>query len=420
MAGPPGPPPLKDLPAPHHSHARGGTLQAGPRRGPSGGPFQFRRPPLRILVWTAGALVLVVVLALLWRISDARATSSTTAARSGPITGTPDANLSEAWSAVGDPVPPQVVQDGRVIVGSRHGISALDPATGREVWHYTRSNARMCGLTATDGVIVAVYAKGASLCDQAVALRADTGVRAWNRNVDFRPDARLISTTGSVLAVAPTGVVDLDPNGDNIRWRYHAPAGCRLADVRAGSAGMALLQRCASASAPQLRLLDGITGRPVWTRDVPEPQGGAVRLAGADAVVSVVAGDELLVLAAGDGAPLDSSVLPGDPDAGIAAETEVAGVVLVWTHGTVLAVDHTSGRVTWSRPALGLPGVQLGSGASAGAVLVPEEGAFVARDAVTGAETGRSAVPDLASGGTTAGVGPTVVYRLPDRVLGYR
>jgi outer membrane protein assembly factor BamB len=380
---------------------------------------RHRRPPLRVLVWTAGAVVLVAVLALLWQMSDARATSSTTAARPVPATGTPAPELSEAWSAGGDPLPEQVVQDGRVIVGSRHGITAVDPATGREAWHYTRSNARMCGMTATDDVVVAVYAKGASLCDQAVALHADTGVRAWNRNVDFRPDVRLLSTAGSVLAVAPTGVVDLDPHGDNIRWRYGAPDGCRLADVRAGTAGMALLQRCPGAASLQLRLLDGITGSPRWTRDLPAADGAEVRVAGADAVVSVVSGDKLLVLATGDGAQLDSAVLTGDRDTGPPGETEVAGVVLVWTHGSVFALDHTTGTVTWSRPALGLPGERLGT-APAGTVLVPEDGAFVARDVTTGIETGRSRVRTPAPGGTTAAVGATVVYRLADRVIGYR
>jgi outer membrane protein assembly factor BamB len=182
---------------------------------------------------------------------------------------------------------------------------------------------------------------------------------------------------------------------------------------------MALLQRCTGASNLQLRLLDGITGSPLWTRDVPAPQGTDVSVAGADAVVSVVSGDELLVLAPGNGAQLDSELLPGDRDAGTPAETEVNGVVLVWTHGTVLALDHATGRTTWSRLALGLPGVQLGTAAPS-SVLVPEDGAFVSRDVATGAETGRSAVRGLPAGGSAAAVGPTVVYRVGHRVFGYR
>ena len=135
-------------------------------------------------VWTAATLALVVVAALLWRGSDAAATESTTAAPAGVPTGTPAGAVSEAWSADGDPLPESVVESGRVLVGSAHGVRALDPATGEEAWHYTRANARLCGLTATNGVAVAVF-RTADRCDEAVALDAGTGVRAWTRNVEL-------------------------------------------------------------------------------------------------------------------------------------------------------------------------------------------------------------------------------------------
>src|SRR3712207_8410527 len=56
-------------------------------------------------------------------------------------------------------------------------------------------------------------------CDEAAALSVDTGVRAWTRNLDLRPDAVLTSTDGIVLATSPTGVLTLDPVGDSIRDR---------------------------------------------------------------------------------------------------------------------------------------------------------------------------------------------------------
>lgn len=374
------------------------------------------RPPLRAWLWTAGAVVLVVVLALLWRTSDARATSSTTATAPAPVTGSPGGSLTQAWSATGSQVPEQLVQGGRVIVGSRHGMTALDPATGREVWHYTRSNARMCGLTATDGVAVAVFSEG-GLCSQAVALHADTGLRAWNRNVDFLPSVRLLSTAGHVLAVAPTGVVDLDPLGDNIRWRYHAPRGCRLVDARPGSTGTALLQTCPG-SPTRLLLLDGITGQQHWAHDVAAA-GTGTRLAGADSVVTAVIGDELRVLSASDGTQLQAIPLPASGAAAAPSELAAGGPVVVWARGTAFFLDRTTGAVRWQGPALGLPGVQLSGRAPAG-VVVPEDGAFVVRNPDTGAETARSTVSGVPSGGMVAVYGPTVVYRLPDRVLAYR
>ena len=44
-----------------------------------------RRPPLRVWIWTAATVALVVVAALLWRGSDAAATESTTAAPAGVL-----------------------------------------------------------------------------------------------------------------------------------------------------------------------------------------------------------------------------------------------------------------------------------------------------------------------------------------------
>src|SRR3954468_12624186 len=191
------------------------------------------------------------------RRSNAPATESTTAAPADVPSGAPAGAVSEAWSADGDPLPGTVVQDGRVLVGSVHGVRALDPVTGEEAWHYTRANARMCGLTVTDGVAVAGFAT-ADRCDEAVALDAGTGVRTWTRSVSLAGDAALDSTAGIVLARNPTGLLTLDPTGDSIRWRYAAPEGCRLIGADAGSTGVAVVQRCGADL--RVRLLHGFAG----------------------------------------------------------------------------------------------------------------------------------------------------------------
>jgi outer membrane protein assembly factor BamB len=151
------------------------------------------------------------------------------------------------------------------------------------------------------------------------------------------------------------------------------------------------------------------------------PDGADVRVAGSDALVTLVVGDRLLVLAPADGAQEQAVDLPSG-DAGTPAEIAVGGAVLVWSHGTVLSLDRSTGEVRWQGPALGLPGVQLGARAqSVGSeVTVPEDGAFVVRNTGTGQESARSTVSDLPSGGLTEVLGGTVVYRLPARVIGYR
>ena len=377
---------------------------------------QLVRPPLRVLVWVAATLALIVVAALLWRGSDAAATESTTAAPAGVPSGTPAGAVSERWSADGDLPAGTVVQGGRVLVGSAHGVRALDPITGEEAWHYTRSNARMCGLTVTNGVAVAVFAT-ADRCDEAVALHADTGVRAWTRSLLLRADATLISTDRIVVAAGPTGLVTLDPTGDNIRWRYAAPPRCRLLQTTAGSAGVAVLQSCAHAPVAQLRLFDGFSGTPHWTHDVPVA--AKPRLLGAGALPTLLADGEVQVLAAADGAVLAHLPVPPGADVQVGA---AGALTLVRIDGQLTALDATSGAAAWSAPAHGLPTtVPAGtSSGDAGALLVPDGDAFVRRDPATGTELGRSTAPEVADGGTATQVGPVIVLRLPDRVLAYR
>ncbi len=366
-------------------------------------------------VWTAATLALVVVAALLWRGSDAAATDSRTAAPAGVPEGTPAAAVSEVWSEDADPLPADVVESGRVIVGSARGVHALDPESGDEVWHYTRSNARLCGLTAVNGVVVAVF-RTANRCDEALALHAGTGVRAWTRNVNFRADVVLTSTDRIVLASSPTGVATLDPTGNTLRWRYAPPEGCLIEDAAAGSAGVAVLQTCDGSDAPQLRLLDGFEGSAHWQRDVPAPQGTDIRLLGADQVLGVAVGDELRAVAGEDGALLRRLPLSGSEPRQLAA----GGVVLVWDDGTLTALDPAGATELWRTPARGLPSAPVAVEPSPTPLLVPEDDGFVQRDPLSGAQLGVSAAADLPEGGTASSVDPVVVYRLPDRVLAYR
>lgn len=381
-------------------------------------------PPLRVWVWTAAALALVVVAALLWRGSDAAATESTTAAPADAPDGEPAGAVSAAWDAGGDPLPEVVVQDGRVLVGGEHGVRALDAVTGEEAWHYTRSNARLCDVTAVDGRVVAVFAT-AGRCDEAVALDAGTGVRQWTRNLSLRPDITLTSSPGMVLATAPTGVVVVDPGSDTLRWRADASDACRIRSGAVGSAAVVLLETCDGTA--RLRGLERGAGEGLWSRDVPTADDAApVVLAGAGRLVALAVGDELQLVRAADGVPLPAVPLPpaapDDTDDADPVAVEDDGTLFVWARGTTLAVDQATGRQLWSTPSRGLPAVP---GAKAleivsTPVLVPEDGAFVSRDSRTGEELGRSTVDgELPAGGRTATIGPVVVYRAADRVLAF-
>ena len=388
------------------------TLGPGPWRWPS------LHVPVRVWVWTAVTLVLAVVATLLWRNSDAAATTHTTAAPAGAPEGAPAGALSLRWSATGAPVPDSVVVGDRVILGSPHGMRAVDVVTGREAWRYERNNARLCGLTGTDGVVIAVF-RQTDRCDEAVALTASTGVFAWTRNLWLRPDATLSSAPRIVLATSPTGLVTIDPTGDNIRWRYRPPQGCTLISARVGGTDVAVVLRCANAPAPQLRLLDGFGGQQRWTVDLPAGSDSSPRLINVDRVVGVQMGDTVQLRAATDGAEVGQ--LPLVAGGGPAQQLVIGGVALVAQGGTLTAVDAGNGAQLWQQPALGLPAPPSPATATeGGAIFVPEDGAFVQRDLRTGAEAGRSTASAIPAGGAATRVGPVMVYRVGDRVLGYR
>ena len=373
------------------------------------------RPPLRVWIWTAATVAIVVVAALLWRGSDAAATQSTTAAPAGAPSGTPAGAVSEAWSADGDPLPESVLEGGRVLIGSEHGVRALDPATGEEAWHYTRSNAWLCGLTATNGVAVAVF-RTEDRCDEAVALNAGTGVRAWTRSVNFRGDVTLDSTASIVLAASRSGIVTVDPTGNTLRWRYAPPERCELLGAEVGSAGVAVLERCAGSPDVRLRLFDGFEGDPHWTRDLPAREGAEIRLLGADGLIGVLVDDEYQGLV-----PADGTVLTRIPvaEANEVQQVMSGTVALIRVGGMLSAVDAGFGSVLWTAPAIGLPS-PADAPDPAGPLPVPDADGFVLRDPITGTEAGRYAASGLPAGGTAAVLGDVVVHRLADRVLAFR
>ena len=379
---------------------------------------RLHRPPLRVWVWAAATVALVVVATLLWRGSDAAATESTTAEPAGVPVGAPAAAVSQEWSATGDPMPEDVVESGRVLIGSEHGVRALDPRTGEESWHYTRSNARLCDVAVTDGVAVAVF-RTEDRCDEAVALDADTGVRAWTRNVSFGGDVVLDSTSSIVLATAERSLVTLDPNNNNIRWRYEPPERCRILGADAGDAGVALLQRCSGSPAVQLRMLDGFTGDARWSRDLPAPTDDDVRLLGADRVVGVEVGGDIQLLAGADGAPLRTVATADD-----AQMTSVGVAVLLLVDGTLRAYEPASRASGCGRSRrAACPGSRsCTSRATRRSVLmVPEASGFVPRDALTGERRGEpAAADDVGSGGLATALGPVVIHQLGDEVVVYR
>ena len=154
-------------------------------------------------------------------------------------------------------------------------------------------------------------------------------------------------------------------------------------------------------------------GPATWRRPVPPRS----RLLGADRLLGVLVGDEVQALAAEDGTLRQR--LPAAPDA---QQLTVGALTVLLDRGhAVRARQHIGGAAVGgagdrpalgSRPRQGHCDLRRPARAGRGRVRPPRPGDR------GGARPLEGRRPAGRRGGT--GVGPAVVYRLPDRVLGYR
>ena len=267
-------------------------------------------------------------------------------------------------------------------------VAGLDPATGRERWSYRRGNARLCGSTVRDGVVIALFGKSHG-CRDLIGLDAATGGR-WYRTVEFTTGAVL--TSGPSVAVATGGgkMIAVDTGSGLNRWMYTAD-GCRLDPAVAGRVAVATVARCPGED--RLVVHDPFVDRAPWV-EAP-PAGSDPRVAAAD--------EEVAVLSRSGGLPMLTSYVPreaGDNkqaairtgsvrDARLAYGTEApvgvtdGQVVLLWTGRHVVAVDGRARTVLWTASATGPPTLADGQ------VLVVDAGGFTARTVLRGTPASR-------------------------------
>lgn len=346
----------------------------------------MRRPS-----WPALAWLLVLVLAITGAVvladqSDSGNTDVRTAAQPATTGQSLSAELQPLWSdafAVDDQ---HAVAGSTVITSTSHGVRGLDPSTGEERWHYLRSNATICDFTVLRDVVVAIF-RTTGRCNEAVALEGDTGVRRWYRNVGFSDRLSMLGSGTAAMAATPHGIAVLDAVGDSIRWRYNPPQGCELSSIAIGGAGVVVLESCVTGTT-WLAEFELYTGDQRWR---VAPPSGEVTVFGADGVVSLLVGQQLMLLSPRTGAVLStidttppSAMSPGSPAAVLTGQPGGRGYPLVYVSGMLYAIDPTSGAVLWSVPATAAPASSdLG-------LVVPEQDGFVSRNPLSGEELSRS------------------------------
>lgn len=349
-------------------------------------PGTVRRPSLPALIWAGVAVLALVAGTLLAASSDSGNTDVRTAAQQPASEGEQLADqLSPLWSTEASFDDQRTVASNTVITPSPRGVRGLDLLTGQERWHYLRSTATMCDFTVLDDVVVAIF-RTTGRCNEAVALEAGTGVRRWYRNVGFSDRLQMLGSGTAALAATPDGIAVLDSVGDSIRWRYNPARGCELSSIGIGTTGVVVLEICETGTT-WLAEFDLYSGDQQWR---VAPPAGDVTVVGTDGVVSLLVGQQLLILSARDGAVL--STMTAGPEPGASPATMLAGqpggrgIPLVFAAGMLYAIDAPSGAALWTVAATGAPA------SSNGSLVVPEAGGLVSRNPLTGQELARSVI----------------------------
>jgi hypothetical protein len=332
----------------------------------------------------AGLVVAAAVVAVavpVVRHSDAFSTTIHTAADSpaAPETGPLPARLRQLWTApTGAAAAP--VEGPTVIATGPDRVAGLDPQTGAERWSYERGNARLCGATRQDGVVLALFAKSHG-CRDLIGLDAATGARRWYRTVEFSTDATLTSGPGVAVVTGGEQMIAADTGGGLNRWTYSA-AGCTLDPAVAGRIAVVTVARCAEGVRRLIVHLPYADKAP-WVGTLPT--GSDPRVLTADEQVTVLSGSAVTTYSVTQDAEQKATATPTGEvrDARLATTGTPAAVadgdfLVVWTGATAVGVDTRTRRVLWTAPATGPPTLAEGQ------VVLAGPGGFTVRPASTG------------------------------------
>ncbi|MGV9863775.1 Rv3212 family protein [Rhodococcus koreensis] len=356
------------------------------------------------LIAAAGVAVAVVVaLTVVWFRSDARGTTSVTAAEPPPalVTAlTVPETLSPIWDSATSATTAPLVVGGAVVTAEGGDVVGRDRMSGAELWRYER-DLDLCGVTASWEKVVAVYRDDRG-CSQVTELDGGTGERLAQRNSDADP---AVTLTADGTYVASRGDRRLELwRSDLVRTveygRVDAPvnpkkqprSGCTLIDAGSSSSRLSVLERCPGEVADRLTVMN------TSPKDNQEPEEyGSSVLAGVDAGVEGagilgVSGETTAVyLPAGrtsgpriglfDGTGNAVSeyalALKIGPDPVTSASSSV---VTWWTGSDVVALGASDLVPRWTFPGALGPGAVM-----AGHLLVPVESGIAVLDLSNGA-----------------------------------
>ncbi|GAA3953599.1 Rv3212 family protein [Gordonia caeni] len=394
------------------------------------------------------ALLVVAALAaalILWWTAPARSTESVTAEQE-PATPLPTESLPtelhELWRAPSGATQVPSVGKATVVTGDGGTMTGRDPATGDELWHYTR-DAELCAAVAAwpggENDALGVY-RNSRGCSEVTALDAGTGARKGNRSSDA--DAEITLSYDKTFALA-AGDTRLETWGSNLvrgieYGRVDAPVNpdvaperdrCRLFSAASGGDRVAVIERCAPDTGYRLTVLSSTLTSEEKVREwgshqITDTSHGAppVVVAVTDDTVSVYDGGADSGADAGptvrlfgvDAVQQSARTVEGEatPPTGSLPLTARA-LVTYWTGRSTVVLDGGTGQ----------PRIQIsdtiGPGEVATGLLVPVAGAVSVRDPVSGRELRRIPVDrgDYTGIVSLRVLGPYVIEQRGDEVV---
>ncbi|MBV9820988.1 MAG: PQQ-binding-like beta-propeller repeat protein [Actinobacteria bacterium] len=316
-------------------------------------------------VYAAVLAVLVLVVAVAVRVAYARGELTHVSASTEPAplpvpSGSTADSLALAWRSGDRPAGGTPVQDGVVVGFDGGSVHGLDARTGKQRWHYTRSDQTLCSVLQQDATTIAVYNRHGN-CDEVTGLVTATGALKWQRTMTDNGVTEAASAPNVVLTVAQYSVHVIDNAGGLDRWNWVAPDHCSVDRALAGSQGVLISTTCGDKHRLVLR---GLTSDELrWSVTVPRPMVPVAASAFFGAVdpstgmlhsYSAVKGADTTTDRLGDPAALDGplAALPRAATAVDGQSDNGQPLEVLWLGGTLYGFAG-SGTVAWSTAATG-------------------------------------------------------------------
>jgi len=95
---------------------------------------------------------------------------------------------------------------GVIVVDTSTGAKGVDAVTGKKVWSYERTDLPVCARGYNNTRVFLVYGAD-GLCDEAIALEASSGARAWQRTIEADAQNSIAFGTDSMISVTTTQII---------------------------------------------------------------------------------------------------------------------------------------------------------------------------------------------------------------------